>query len=450
MNVETLRQRIAAENIDTVIVCLPDVQGRLVGKRESAEFFLSSLHTGTHVCDYLFTVDMEGTPIPGFASASWDKGYGDYVVMPDFSTWTKAPWLPSSSIVIGDCFDHDNKRVAIAPRAVLQAQIEAARSKGFALKLASELEFYLYDESADECAAKGFQKLRPCSPYSQDYNLLHTTRAEPLLQEVREAMRVMGIVVESTKGEWGAGQHEISLRYADPLANADHHVLYKHAIKEIAAKHGRSVTFMAKPFAEVAGSSCHIHASLWSADGETCRSADANAPDGLTAEFRHFIAGILTHARDCTLFFAPTINSYKRFQAGSFAPTRLGWGRDNRTGACRLVGHGESTRIELRVPGADANPYLAYAALIAAGLEGIESKLQLPAEAQGNAYSNSTLAEIPKTLSEAILLLDRSQMLREAFGAEVVDHYAHAARWELSQYEAQVTGWERRRFWERA
>jgi glutamine synthetase len=449
MNLEALRQRIAAEKIDTVIVCLPDVQGRLVGKRHSAEFFLNTLQSGTHVCDYLFTVDFEGTPIPGFAAASWEKGYGDYVVMPDYSTWKRAPWLPASYIVIGDCLDHQKRLVTIAPRAVLQSQIEAARKRGYALKLASELEFYLFEDSFDECLAKAFQNLRPSSPYSQDYNLLRTTRAEPLLQEVREAMAVMGISVESTKGEWGAGQHEISLRYADPLTNADHHVLYKHAIKEIAAKHGRSVTFMAKPSADMAGSSCHIHASLWSVDGTFCRSADPDAVDGLSEDFRHFIAGILAYARDCTLFFAPTVNSYKRFQAGSFAPTRLGWGRDNRTSGCRLIGQGESTRIELRVPGADTNPYLAYAAMIAAGLKGIEQALPLPQEAQGNAYENSTLAEVPKSLTEAVSLLDRSETVREALGDDVVDHYVHAAKWELSQYEAQVTEWERRRFFER-
>lgn len=449
MNVEALQQRIAAQNIDTVIVCMPDMQGRLVGKRESAEFFLSTLQSGTHVCDYLFTVDMEGTPIPGFAAASWDKGYGDYVLRPDFSTWQQVPWLLSSAIVIGDCLDHELRPVGIAPRTVLQSQIEAARQRGYAFKFASELEFYLFEDSFDECLAKGFQNLRPSSPYSQDYNLLRTTRAEPVLQELREALAAMGIMVESTKGEWGAGQHEISLRYAEPLANADQHVLYKHAMKEIVAQHGRSVTFMAKPFTDVAGSSCHVHASLWSADGATGRSADPDAADGLTAEFRHFIAGILAHARECTLFFAPTINSYKRFQAGSFAPTRIGWGRDNRTGGCRLVGEGDSTRIELRVPGADANPYLAYAAMIAAGLEGIEQKLPLPEEAQGNAYANSTLAEVPKAMPEAVDLFDRSRMMREALGDEVVDHYVHAARWELSQYEAQVTGWERRRLFER-
>ena len=449
MNLETLRQQIADEQIDTVIVAMPDMQGRLVGKRESAEYFLSTLQSGTHVCGYLFTVDIEGTPVPGFASASWERGYGDYTITPDFSTWRRAPWLPSSAIVIGDCFDDDKHLVSVAPRAILQSQIKAAQERGFALKVASELEFYLYQESFDECIAKGYQNLHPCSPYSQDYNLLRTSQAEPLLHEVRRAMAVLGIPVESTKGEWGAGQQEITLRYGDPLSNADHHVLYKHAVKEVAARHGRSVTFMAKPYAEIAGSGCHIHTSLWSADGQVCRSGDSAAADGLTTDFRHFVAGVLTYARESAAFFAPTINSYKRFQAGSFAPTRIAWGRDNRTTGFRLLGHADSTRIEMRVPGADANPYLAYAAIIAAGLKGIEQKLPLPQETRGNAYADSTLTEVPKTLPEATALLDQSRMLREALGDEVVDHYVHAARWEISQYDGQVTDWERRRLFER-
>ncbi len=449
MNLEALRQQIAAEQIDTVIVCMPDMQGRLVGKRESAEYFLSTLESGTHVCGYLFTVDIEGTPVPGYASASWERGYGDYTITPDFSTWRRAPWLPTSAIVIGDCFDEDKHLVPVAPRAILQSQIKAAKERGFALKVASELEFFLYHDSFDECIAKGFHNLRPSSPYSQDYNLLRTSQVEPVLHEIRRAMAVLGIQVESTKGEWAAGQQEITLRYGDALSNADHHVLFKHAVKEVAARHGQSVTFMAKPYAEVAGSGCHIHASLWSADGQVGRSADSAAADGLTADFRCFMAGILAYAHESTAFFAPTVNSYKRFQAGSFAPTRIAWGRDNRTTGFRLVGHGDSTRIEARVPGADANPYLAYAAIIAAGLKGIEQQLPLPEESRGNAYANPKLAEVPKTLPEAISLLDQSRMLREALGDEVVDHYVHAGRWEISQYDAQVTDWERRRLFER-
>ena len=332
MTCDEIRQRITTDGVDTVIVCIPDMQGRLVGKRETAEFFLSALESGTHVCDYLFTVDVDGTPIPGFASASWEKGYGDYTVTPDFLTWKKVPWLPTSSIVIGDCFDHEGRLVSIAPRAVLRAQVEAARKRGYSFNFASELEFYLYQDSFDECLGKDFRDLRPSSSYSQDYNLLKTTGAEPLLYEVRKALAAMGIQVESTKGEWGPGQHEINLRYCDPLANADQHVIFKHALKEIAAQHGRSVTFMAKPYAELAGSSCHIHTSLWSADGRTCRSADHESADGLSAEFAHFIAGVLKYVRESILFFAPTVNSYKRFQTGSFAPTRVCWGRDNRTG----------------------------------------------------------------------------------------------------------------------
>jgi glutamine synthetase len=449
MNCDEIRRRIATDGVDTIIVCIPDMQGRLVGKRETAEFFLSALESGTHVCGYLFTVDVDGTPIPGFASASWERGYGDYTVTPDFLTWKKVPWLPTSSIVIGDCFDHERSPVSIAPRAVLRAQVEAARKRGYSFNFASELEFYLYQDSLDECLAKDFRNLRPSSPYSQDYNLLKTTGAEPLLYEVRKAMAAMGIQVESTKGEWGPGQHEINLRYCDPLTNADQHVIFKHAVKEIAAQHGRSVTFMAKPYAELAGSSCHIHTSLWSADGRTCRSADHEAADGLSAEFRYFIAGVLRYVRESILFLAPTVNSYKRFQTGSFAPTRICWGRDNRTGGFRLIGEEASTRVEARVPGADANPYLAYAAIIAAGLKGIEQTLPLPSESRGNAYANPALEEVPKTLAEATVLLDQSQMLREALGDEVVDHYVHAARWEISQYEAHVSDWERRRLFER-
>lgn len=446
---EEIKGRIAEGAIDTVTLCIPDMAGRLMGKREAARYFLGTAGEGSHMCDYLFTVDVEGNPIPGFESASWEKGYGDFKVLADMSTWRQIPWLPKQAIVIGDCVLENGGLVLTAPRAMLKRQVDRAAGLGFSFNFASELEFYLYEDSYDGCIAKDFKGLKPSSPYSQDYNLLRTTAAEPLLGEVRIALEAMGIEVETTKGEWGPGQHEVSLKYDSPLRNADNHVYYKHVVKEIAAKHGKSVTFMAKPSSEVAGSSCHIHASLWSGDGSTSRSADAASPDGLSKEFRQFMAGVMAHAQEITLFLAPTINSYKRFQSGSFAPTRICWGRDNRTSGFRVVGHGKSTRLEVRIPGADANVHTAYAAIIAAGLNGIANELVLPDETKGNAYADPTLQEVARSLPEAIVDADGSRMLREAFGDPVVEHYVHAARWEVSQYGAFVTDWEKRRLFER-
>lgn len=449
MQIDQIKKRVAAEGVDTVILCFPDLQGRLVGKRETAEYFLGYAGSGSNMCDYLFTVDVEGQPIPGFKSASWEKGYGDFTVIPDFATWRKAPWLPSSAIVLGTPTDKDGRPVPTAPRAVLEAQVAAGKAAGYSFNFASELEFYAYKDSYDEVIAKDFRDLVPTSPYSQDYNLLRTTSVEPFLHDVRKSMEAMGIHVETVKGEWGAGQQEISLRYGDPVGNADNHVYYKHAVKELAAGHGQSVTFMAKPASDAAGSSCHIHASLWSADGTESRSVDTGSADGLSAEFRHFMAGVLRHADEATLFFAPTVNSYKRFQSGSFAPTRICWGRDNRTTGFRLVGSGKSTRMEVRIPGADANPYTAFAAMIAAGLRGIRDELPLEQECTGNAYANPANRSIPVSIGDAIRLLDGSALYREALGDDVVDHYVHAAHWELSQYEACVTDWEKRRLFER-
>lgn len=446
---EEIARLISEGNIDTVALCFPDMAGRLMGKREGAKYFTGTAGEGSHMCDYLLTVDVEGNPIPGFQSASWEKGYGDFLVKPDMGTWRKMPWISGQAIVIGDCVSPGGELVPAAPRTMLKSQIAKASRLGFGFNFASELEFYLYEDSFDTCIAKKFEGLTPSSPYSQDYNLLRTTAAEPLFAELRAALEAMNIEVETTKGEWGPGQQEISLRYSDPLTNADNHVYYKQAVKEIAAKHGKAVTFMAKPASDVAGSSCHIHASLWSADGSESRSADPSSPDGLTPEFRHFMAGVMAHAADITLFLAPTINSYKRFQSGSFAPTRICWGRDNRTTGFRLVGHGKATRMEVRIPGADANVHTAFAAIMAAGLHGIAKELPFPDETQGNAYSDPSLQEVPKSLSEAITKANRSTMLREAFGDSVVDHYVHAARWEVSQYEAFVTDWEKRRLFER-
>lgn len=442
-----LKEKARDDGVDTVILAIPDMQGRLVGKRETADYFFAS--AGSNMCDYLFTVDIEGTPIPGFASASWEKGYGDMVVVPDASTWRQAPWLATSAIVLGDCRTPTGDPVSTSPRAILRRQIEAGRKAGFAFNFAAELEFYLYDNSYDDCTERGFQNLTPSSPYSQDYHLLRTSQAEPLLHDLRKCMADMGISIETTKGEWGPGQQEISLTYGDPLRNADENTLYKHALKELAAKHGKSVTFMAKPFRQEAGSSCHIHASVWSADGKECLSADPSDADGLSKTFRHFIAGVLAHASEATLFLAPTINSYKRFQPGSFAPTGICWGRDNRTSGFRLVGSGNSTRIEVRVPGADANIYLAYAAIIASGLAGIEQQMELPPETKGNCYADPEVKHVPHTLREAADQLDRSKVLRAALGDDVVDHYVHAARWEVKEFDNEVTDWERKRLFER-
>ncbi len=442
--------RLAAEGaIDTVVCAFTDMQGRLVGKRMTARHFLEVGHEEWHACDYLLTVDMEMEPVPGFKAASWDRGYGDFVVKPDLATLRRAPWLPGTALVLGDVVDHDGRDLPHAPRSILKRQLARLREHGLVAKMASELEFYVFDEDYRTARERRYQDLRTAGWYIEDYHVLETTKREPLMRALRNALEGAGIPVQESKGEWGPGQEELNVVYAEALEMADRHVILKNAVKEVAFLQGRSVTFMAKWRPDLAGSSCHVHLSLWTAEEDRPAFADDRAPEGVTPLFRRALAGMLAVAGEATLFLAPNVNSYKRFQAGSFAPTRIVWSRDNRTAGFRILGHGPSTRIECRIPGADVNPYLAYAALIAGALHGIEQGLEPPPAYSGDAYKDATIPSVPSTLGEAIARLAGSRVLRAAFGEEVVEHYLHAARWELGCFERAVTDWELIRYFER-
>ncbi len=437
------------EQIDTVLVAFPDVYGRLVGKRMTRSHFQRSVvESGTHACNYLLTVDMEMNPLAGFRLASWDQGYGDFHAAPDLSTLRIMPWHAGSAVVLCDLSHEDHRPVAESPRAVFKRQVERLAERGWSAYMGSELEFYLYRDSYHAASEKGYRGLTPSSDYLIDYHLLQPGRDEDVLRRIRNEMNDAGIAIEGSKGEWGKGQHEVNLLYAEALDMADRHVLYKHGTKEIASQQGCAVTFMAKWSADEAGSSFHLHTSLWDADGKTNLFADPKS-GAETPLFRQFLAGLLRYGREASYFFAPTVNSYKRYQAASWAPTALVWAYDNRTTGLRVIGQGPSLRIENRTPGADANPYLAMAATIAAGLSGIEEKLDLCEPYRGDAYSDPSLPRLPVSLDEAAELLDASAWAREAFGADVVDFYVHTARTEAHAYSAAVTDWERRRYFER-
>ena len=441
LSVEELREQVERGEIDTVVAAFTDMQGRLLGKREHAEFFLEeSAQSGVEGCNYLLALDMEMDPQPGYAMASWDQGYGDMVLTPDLSTLRRIPWLEGTALVLCDVGWGDGSPVVASPRQVLRTQVERARALGYEPMMGSELEFYLLKESYEEAHAKHYRDLTPSVPYILDYHILATTFDEPLIREIRLAMAGAGITVESSKGEAWPGQQEINLRYADALTMADNHAVYKNGAKEIAHRHGRSITFMAKPDHTWIGSSCHIHSSLWR-DG-------ANAFEGESEVFRRYLAGWIACLRELALFLAPTINSYKRYTAGSWAPTSLAWGHDNRTCGFRIVGHGPSQRVETRIPGGDVNPYLAFAALIAAGLYGIEQELELPPPLEGNAYE-SDAERFPHALREAVDALEHGTMARAALGDAVVDHYLNYGRVEQRVFDEAVTCWERERLFER-
>ena len=446
LDLDTLQQDVAAGAIDTVLACFPDMQGRLIGKRVSGHFFVEQVAHEMHACDYLLAVDMEMEPVPGYAAASWDLGYGDFAIRPDLATLRRIPWLDGTALVLGDVVDHHGELLAHAPRSILRRQIERARAMGYGANMATELEFYVFDEPYKSARQKGYKALETAGWYIEDYHILQTTKEEGLIRAIRNGMEGAGIPVESSKGEWGPGQAELNLRYADALEMADRHVIYKNGVKEIALLQGKCVTFMAKWDYGLAGSSCHVHTSLVDPDGAPVFTDG----DGHSDLFEHYLAGQLALARDMTLFLAPYINSYKRFQAGSFAPTKAVWSRDNRTTGFRVVGHGPSLRVECRIPGADANPYLACAALLAAGLHGIEQRLELEPAFAGDAYKAREIREVPKTLREALECLDRSAVLRAALGDAVIEHYLHAGRWEQFEYDRRVTDHELIRGFERA
>jgi len=444
---ETLVREAEAGRIDTVITVIPDLYGRLVGKRIHAPFFLESVAGhGMHVCDYLLACDMEMDPTPGYAFTNWASGYGDVRCVPDLGTLRRAAWLERSAVVVCDCVDDESGGlVEVAPRSVLRRQLDRLRAAGFTAKMGSELEFFLFKDTYHEAREKHYHALRTAGDYVEDYHVLSGTFAEPIVGAIRRGADASAIPVEFSKGEWGPGQHEINLRYAEALEMADRHVLYKAAAKEIAAAHGHSLTFMAKWNHQHAGSSLHVHMSLWN-DHDQPVFAAAGEP---SATFRHFLGGLLAHARELTWLLAPTPNSYKRYREGTFAPTRLVWSVDNRTAGFRVVGHGPSLRIECRVPGADANPYLVYAALLAAGLDGIERKLDPGPPFAGDAYREGELPRVPHTMADAIAALEASAFARAAFGDAVVDHLLHFARTELASYETAVTDYERARYFER-
>ena len=449
LNLEELRTLIDSGKVDTVLVCFPDMQGRLIGKRVTGKFFLEHAVHEVHVCDYLLAVDMDMEPVPGYEKASWDLGYGDFPVVPDMATLRHIPWLEGTVLVMGDCKDHDGGDLSHAPRSILKKQLARLAGHGWQAMMGSELELYVFNDDFDTAREKRYRQLNAMGWYIEDYHIFQTTKEEPLVRTIRNAMQGAGIEVEFSKGEWGPGQEEINLRYAEALEMADRHVIYKNGVKEIAHQQNRAVTFMAKYDYALAGSSCHVHNSLVDAAGKSV-FFDASQPDGMSATFRHFLAGQLACAEAMTYFLAPYINSYKRFQAGSFAPTKAIWAKDNRTAGFRVVGDGPSLRAECRIPGADVNPYLAYAALLAAGLHGIEAKLELEPAVVGNAYEDPTLRHVPHTLREALAALDASQEMRAALGDDVVDHYLVTGRWEQYEYDRRVTDWELLRNFERA
>ncbi len=437
--------------VETVLVMFSDHLGRLMGKRFDAEFFVTDIAAaGTHACNYLLTADMEMEPSPGFRYANWEQGYGDFHLVPDLATLRLARWLDKSALVLCDVEEEaGHQLVSVAPRTMLRRQIEAAAALGYTAQAASELEYYLFRQSYQEAARRNYHDLEPVGWYIEDYHMLQGSREESFNAAVRRHLKQSGIPVENSKGEWGLGQHELNVRYADILSMADRHTLYKQCLKEVADQQGISVTFMAKPAANGAGSSSHIHLSLWQGEENAFRGDEPAGPIQASAIFRWFLGGWLQHVPELMVFYAPTVNSYKRYQTGSWAPTRIAWSHDNRTAGFRVVGSGSSLRIESRIPGADCNPYLVYTAALASGLDGIRNRIEPPAIFSGDVYQAQELPRVPATLREATALFAANEFTRRVLGAEVVEHYAHALRIEQAAFDNAVTDWERRRYFER-
>ncbi|WP_112308723.1 glutamine synthetase family protein [Pseudogemmobacter bohemicus] len=451
LTLETLKAAFEAGEIDTVLVVAPDMQGRLMGKRFHAGFFLDSGHTETHCCNYLLALDMEMNTVPGYKSAGWSQGYGDYVMKPDLATLRRLPWLPGTAMVMCDLLDHHtHEEITISPRAILKKQVNRARAMGFEPMMATELEFYLFENSYENLRDDGFGNLRPISAYNEDYHIFQTSKEEPVMRKLRNDLYAAGIPVENTKGEADSGQGEVNYRYSDAMDTADNHTIIKQAVKEIAWSMGKSVTFMAKYQTDKAGSAAHVHQSLWTLDGKPA-FFDKDGDHSMSQTMKHFIAGQLEAAEEMTVFFAPYVNSYKRFCVGLFAPTKIVWSGDNRTAGFRVCGEGtKAVRVECRIPGSDVNPYLACAALLAAGLDGIERKLELEPEMKGDLYAAAGVREIPKNLRDAAAKLKSSAILRRALGDDVIDHYHHAAQWEIAETDRVVTDFELKRLLERA
>ncbi len=451
LTVEYLAKLVEKEEIETVIVGFTDHIGRIMGKRFDAEFFVAdALSHGTHCCTYLLTADIEMEPVPGYEFANWELGYGDFHLVPDMSTLRIASWLEKTALVLCDVEDENSHQlISVAPRSLLRKQLDVAKQSGFTAMAASELEYYIFEDSYKAAAQKKYDGLQPAGWYIEDYDIRQSTREEKFTSLARRHLKRSGVPVENSKGEWGLGQHELNIRYAEALDMADRHTIFKHLCKEIADQIGVSVTFMAKPFSGQAGSSSHIHLSLWNGDQNAFVGDKSLGPVQCSDEFRWFLGGWMAHVPEMMVFYAPTINSYKRYEDGSWAPTRIAWSYDNRTAGFRVVGKGKSLRIECRIPGADCNPYLAYAAVLASGLDGIANQIEPPDIFQGDVYAAQHLPRVPYTLRDAIELFANSDFTKQAFGEEVVKHYVHFFRTEQKAYDNYVTDWERKRYFER-
>ncbi len=453
LTLAALADAVAQSAIDTVLTVFPDMYGRLVGKRMTGRYFLDHVaEDGTHVCDYLLACDMEMDPVPGYKLASWEAGYGDMRAAPDLGTLRRVAWLPGTAMVLCDLFaEPSGEPIAAAPRRLLHAQVAEARELGFSVLGGSELEFYVFNETYDTARQKRYHDLTTSAAYVEDYHILQGTREEGLLCAIRNGMESSGIPIESSKGEWGPGQQELNLIYCDALAQADRNVICRHGSREIAHAQQKAITYMAKWDEKLAGSGLHVHVSLWDAtSGRSAFHGDRMLGAIPCSDvFRWFLGGLVAHSRDFTALFAPNVNSYKRFQAGSFAPTGIAWCEDNRTAGLRVVGRGQSLRIECRIPGADANPYLVYASVLAAGLEGIRSHAEPPPPFTGDVYQAAELPRIPENLRDATDAFANSEIARSAFGTDVVEHYTHFLKTEQRKFDEAVTDWEKARFFER-
>ena len=451
LTLDQLQEQVTQGLIETVVVGFTDHYGRLLGKRFDAEMFTEEVASdGAHSCDYLLTVDMEMDPVPGYRFANWEKGYGDFHLVPDLGTLRVASWLDKTALVLCDVKnERTHDYIAVAPRTLLRRQLEGAQALGFRSFAASELEYYLYRNSYREASRLGYRNLEPAGWYLEDYHILQGTRNESFTAAARRHLKQSGVPVENSKGEWGPGQHELNVRYAEALEMADRHVVFKQCLKELADSAGLSVTFMAKIASDRAGSSCHIHLSLWRDGVNAFAGENELGPVRCSDTFRWFLGGWMAHVPDVMVFYAPTVNSYKRFVDASWAPTRLAWSYDNRTAGFRVVGRGASLRIECRIPGADCNPYLAFAAVLASGLDGIRHEIEPPACFVGDVYAARDLPRVPCTLAQAVNSFAASEFARRAFGEEAFEHYEHFYRSEVAAYDKAVTDWEHRRYFER-
>ncbi len=450
LSFDDLKSRVTDGSIDTVLACFVDMQGRLMGKRFHAVNFVETSFKETHCCNYLLATDLEMATPDGYASTSWETGYGDYVMAPDLTTLRAVPWLEGTALVLCDVLDHHTHApVPHDPRAILKKQVARLRDLGFDAKMATELEFFLFEKSLDEIRAGGFRDLTPISGYNEDYNIFQTTKEEGVMRPIRNHLYAAGLPIENSKGEAEAGQEELNIRYAPALDCADHHSIAKHAIKEIAWQNGRAASFLPKWHKDRVGSSSHVHQSLW--QGETPAFFDKDADLGMSELMKNYMAGLIAYAPDYTFFLAPYVNSYKRFAKGTFAPTKTVWSIDNRTAGFRLCGADtKGVRVECRIGGSDLNPYLAQAAMLAAGIKGIEDKMELSPPTRGDVYEDAKAADIPQTLRAATETLRKSAFLREAFGDDVIDHYTRCAEWEQEEFDRVVTDWEIARGFERA